>query len=211
MGETRGDNEPSMEEILASIRRIISEDSDPKRPSGSGGREAEVLDLTEMLTADGSVVSLASRRPGIATSGESQPTPESVKSEPAKPDAVKPDTVKPDTVKQDLRRPGGSSAVVHLSEKEHDPIMSEAEARASMISDTTLEASATSLGRLARAVRREAALRAFSGEEDRRIEDLVRESLTPMLRDWVDRHLPEMVDRIVREEIDKMVRRLQES
>jgi cell pole-organizing protein PopZ len=211
MGETRGDNEPSMEEILASIRRIISEDSDPKRPSGSGGREAEVLDLTEMLTADGSVVSLASRRPGIATSGESQPTPESVKPEPAKPDAVKPDTVKPDTVKQDLRRPGGSSAVVHLSEKEHDPIMSEAEARASMISDTTLEASATSLGRLARAVRREAALRAFSGEEDRRIEDLVRESLTPMLRDWVDRHLPEMVDRIVREEIDKMVRRLQES
>ena len=206
MGETRGDNEPSMEEILASIRRIISEDSDPKRPSGSGGREAEVLDLTEMLTADGSVVSLASRRPGIATSGESQPPPESVKSEPAKPDAVK-----PDTVKQDLRRPGGSSAVVHLSEKEHDPIMSEAEARASMISDTTLEASATSLGRLARAVRREAALRAFSGEEDRRIEDLVRESLTPMLRDWVDRHLPEMVDRIVREEIDKMVRRLQES
>jgi len=206
MGETRGDNEPSMEEILASIRRIISEDSDPKRPSGSGGREAEVLDLTEMLTADGSVVSLASRRPGIATSGESQPTPESVKSEPAKPDAVK-----PDMVKQDLRRPGGSSAVVHLSEKEHDPIMSEAEARASMISDTTLEASATSLGRLARAVRREAALRAFSGEEDRRIEDLVRESLTPMLRDWVDRHLPEMVDRIVREEIDKMVRRLQES
>ena len=31
MAETRGDNEPSMEEILASIRRIISEDSDPRR------------------------------------------------------------------------------------------------------------------------------------------------------------------------------------
>jgi cell pole-organizing protein PopZ len=207
MGETRGDNEPSMEEILASIRRIISEDSDPKRSSGNAGREAEVLDLTEMLTADGSVVSLASRRPGIATPGEPQTTPE-----PVKPDPAKSDTVKADTVKQDLRRPGGSSAVVHLSEKEHDPVMSEAEARASMISDTTLEASASSLGRLARAVRREAALRAFSGgEEDRRIEDLVRESLTPMLKDWVDRHLPEMVDRIVREEIDKMVRRLQES
>jgi|SRR5438093_2079985 uncharacterized protein len=196
MGETRGDNEPSMEEILASIRRIISEDSDPKRSSGTGGREAEVLDLTEMLTADGSVVSLASRRPGIPTPGEPQSTP---------------DPGQPDLVKQDLRRGGGSSAVVHLSEKEHDPVMSEAEARASMISDTTLEASTTSLGRLARAVRREAALRAFSGEEDRRIEDLVRESLTPMLKDWVDRHLPEMVDRIVREEIDKMVRRLQES
>jgi len=207
MGETRGDNEPSMEEILASIRRIISEDSDPKRSSGNAGREPEVLDLTEMLTADGSVVSLASRRPGIATPGESQTTPE-----PAKPDSAKPEPVKPDSVKHELRRAAGSPAVVHLSEKEHDPVMSEAEARASMISDTTLEASTSSLGRLARAVRREAALRAFSGgEEDRRIEDLVRESLTPMLKDWVDRHLPDMVDRIVREEIDKMVRRLQES
>jgi cell pole-organizing protein PopZ len=89
--------------------------------------------------------------------------------------------------------------------------MSEAEARASIVSDSTLDASAASLGRLARAVRREAALRAFSGEEDRRVEDLVRESLVPMLKDWVDRNLPDMVEAVVREEIEKMVRRLQES
>ena len=196
MAETRGDNEPSMEEILASIRRIISEDSDPKRSPGTGGQEAEVLDLTEMLTADGSVVSLASRRPGITTSGEPQSG-----SNPAK----------PETAEQGLGREGGSSAIKHFSEKEHGSAMSEAEARASIISDTTVEASATSLGRLARAVRREAALRALSGEEDRRIEDLVRESLAPMLKDWLDRQLPEMVERIVREEIEKMVRRLQES
>ncbi len=194
MAETRGDNEPSMEEILASIRRIISEDSDSKRPPEAGGREGEVLDLTEMLTADGSVVSLASRRPGIATSGEPLATPE-----PARPETAK-----------EPGREGGSSTMTH-SEKEPDPIMSEAEARAGMISEKTLEASATSLGRLARAVRREVALRALSGEEDSRIEDLARELLSPMLKDWVDRNLPEMVERIVREEIEKMVRRLQES
>jgi len=196
MAESRGDNEPSMEEILASIRRIISEDSDSRRSPESGGREAEVLDLTEMLTADGSVVSLASRRPGIATSGVPQSEPESARPEP---------------VKQDLGREGGSSAIVRFSEKEHDPAMSEAEARASIISETTLDASTASLGRLARAVRREAALRALSGEDDRRIEDLVSESLAPMLKDWLERNLPEMVERIVREEIEKMVRRLQES
>ncbi len=196
MAETRGDNEPSMEEILASIRRIISEDSDSKRSSESGERDAEVLDLTEMLTADGSVVSLASRRPGIATSGEPQSEPESAR---------------PETVKQDLGREDDSSAIVHFFEKEHDPAMSEAEARASIISETTLDTSTASLGRLARAVRREAALRALSGEEDRRIEDLVRESLAPMLKDWLDRSLPDMVERVVREEIEKMVRRLQES
>ena len=39
MAETRGDNEPSMEEILASIRRIISEDAEPRRGPGTGTRE----------------------------------------------------------------------------------------------------------------------------------------------------------------------------
>ena len=196
MAEPRGDNEPSMEEILASIRRIISEDSDPKRSPESAEREVEVLDLTEMLTADGSVVSLASRRPGIATSGEPLSGPE---------------PARPDTVKQDPGGEGGLSEMVNFPDKERDRVMSEAEARAGMISEKTVEASATSLGRLARAVRREVALRAFSGEDDRRIEDLARELLSPMLKDWLDRSLPEMVERIVREEIEKMVRRLQEN
>ncbi|HXV25993.1 MAG TPA: DUF2497 domain-containing protein [Alphaproteobacteria bacterium] len=196
MAETRGDNEPSMEEILASIRRIISEDSEPKRPPPSGAREGEVLDLTEMLTADGSVVSLASRRPGIEGSAETQ--------------AEKAAPAKPETGEEGAGREGGLSEIVHFSEQEHGSVMSEAEARASIVSDTTIDASAASLGRLARAVRREAALRAFSSEDDRRVEDLVRESLTPMLKDWLDRNLPQMVDRVVREEIDKMVRRLQE-
>ncbi len=195
MAETRGDNEPSMEEILASIRRIISEDSEPRRSPDGVGREGEVLDLTEMLTADGSVVSLASRRPGTGSSGEAQ----AEGADPARQDARK-----------SAGREGGSSAIVHLSEQEHEAAMSEAEARA-IVSDTTLDASTASLGRLARAVRREAALRALSGEEDRRVEDLVQESLAPMLKAWLDHNLPQLVDRLVREEIEKMVRRLQES
>ncbi len=196
MAETRGDNEPSMEEILASIRRIISEDSEPRRPPAGGAREGEVLDLTEMLTADGSVVSLANRRPGIEGLPETQPE--------------KADPASPKTGKEGAGREGDLSESAHFSEQEHGSVMSEAEARASIVSDTTIDASTASLGRLARAVRRETALRAFSGEEDRRIEDLVRESLAPMLKDWLDRNLPQMVDRVVREEIDKMVRRLQE-
>jgi hypothetical protein len=197
MAEARGDNEPSMEEILASIRRIISEDSDPRRSQPTGTREGEVLDLTEMLTADGSVVSLASRRPGASQQGEAQ-------SEAADPAGA--------AATRDAGREGGSSAQVHGSQQEHELVMSEAEARASIVSDTTVDASTVSLGRLARAVRREAALRAFSGgEDDRRVEDLVRESMAPMLKDWLDRNLSQMVERVVREEIDKMVRRLQES
>jgi cell pole-organizing protein PopZ len=198
MAETRGDNEPSMEEILASIRRIISEDTEPRRSSGAPGREGEVLDLTEMLTADGSVVSLASRRAGAAPGADAQGEP--------------PAPEQPSAAKQDAGREGGSSAKVQLYEQEHNSVMSEAEARASLVSDTAVDASTASLGRLARAVRREAALRALSGgDEDRRVEDLVRESMAPMLKEWLDRNLPQMVERVVREEIEKMVRRLQES
>jgi len=192
MAETRGDNEPSMEEILASIRRIISEDTEGRRTLGGAGRDGEVLDLTEMLTADGSVVSLASRRPGVGPAAEMATPPK-------------------ETAQPEPERKEGASAVFDRSEKEHKTVMSEAEARATMISDSTLEASTTSLGRLAKAARREAALRAFSGDDDRRVEDIIRETLSVLLKDWLDRHLPDMVDRIVREEIEKMVRRIQES
>jgi cell pole-organizing protein PopZ len=135
---------------------------------------------------------------GAGPQGDPQPEP----AEPARPESEK----------QDMGRGGGSSGKMHLSEQEHESVMSEAEARANIVSDNAIDASTASLGRLARAVRKEAALRALSGgEDDRRVEDLVRESLTPMLKDWLDRNLPQMVERLVREEIEKMVRRLQES
>ena len=57
MSERRSE-EPSMEEILASIRRIISEDAGA--PGAYGGppaeeRKDEVLELTDVLQEDGSV------------------------------------------------------------------------------------------------------------------------------------------------------------
>src|SRR5262249_52989659 len=90
MSDPRGQPEPSMEEILASIRKIISEESEgegasaeadseteaplrpiedvaPPRPAAPpprspAGADPDVLLLTEMVNDDGSVVSLASAR-----------------------------------------------------------------------------------------------------------------------------------------------------
>ena len=39
------------------------------------------------------------------------------------------------------------------------------------------------------------------------LEDIVREMLHPMLREWMDDNLPPMVERIVQKEIEKMARR----
>ena len=77
MSEPKRDDEPTMEEILASIRKIISED-DPgtapaaaadgtagadddlegSEPRGLDGGDPEPMELTQMVSEDGSVVDL---------------------------------------------------------------------------------------------------------------------------------------------------------
>ena len=49
--------EPTMEEILASIRRIISEDAEPGKAGSAAApsRDGEVLELTNVVHDDGSV------------------------------------------------------------------------------------------------------------------------------------------------------------
>jgi len=83
MSEPKRDDEPTMEEILASIRKIISEDDPdtaeaaPAAPATQGedapldadsvGDEAEPepepMELTQMVSEDGSVVDLRAERP----------------------------------------------------------------------------------------------------------------------------------------------------
>ena len=40
------------------------------------------------------------------------------------------------------------------------------------------------------------------------LEGLVREMLRPMLKDWLDTHLPEMVETMVKREIDRITGRV---
>jgi hypothetical protein len=71
MSEPKRDDEPTMEEILASIRKIISEDEpqtaeavpvaaagDTPLDADSDGEELEPMELTQMVSEDGSVVDL---------------------------------------------------------------------------------------------------------------------------------------------------------
>src|SRR5471032_1783155 len=75
MSDAKGQqHEPSMEEILASIRRIIAEDGDTTAPAAEAAEAAavvaavpapanaapfdDILELTDVVEPDGSVVSL---------------------------------------------------------------------------------------------------------------------------------------------------------
>jgi uncharacterized protein len=68
MSDAKSQPEPSMEEIIASISRIIAEDKRPgdnrtgeNKPSTAGaGEETDVLELTQAVNEDGSVRSVTS-------------------------------------------------------------------------------------------------------------------------------------------------------
>jgi cell pole-organizing protein PopZ len=67
-------------------------------------------------------------------------------------------------------------------------------------------AAAAALGELARTVagNRQAPVQRNGGLS---IEDVVREEMRPLLRDWLDQHLPAMVERLVRQEIERVIGR----
>jgi len=66
-------------------------------------------------------------------------------------------------------------------------------------------ASTTALAELARAVARERGI--GLGRGGLTLEDLTREILRTLIKDWLDQNLPYMIERIVKKEIEKMVNR----
>jgi hypothetical protein len=60
---------------------------------------------------------------------------------------------------------------------------------------------------LVRAVARDRAI--LLGNGGLTLEELVREILRPILKDWLDDNLPYMIERIVKQEIEKMVNRVE--
>ena len=177
-------SEPSMEEIIASISRIITDEKtsiEPVRPVP--GEKSEVLELTEVVDEDGSV----RRVPSEAGSSESRPTG--------------PATAVDHTAANATARSGP------------DPLGPEAEVeprlelgRERILSSATSGAAAAAfaqLGALPRDRRRESELPL--GGVDRTLEDIVRDMLRPLLQTWLDENLPGMVERLVREEIARVV------
>lgn len=76
-----------------------------------------------------------------------------------------------------------------------------------LVSDATFAASTAALSQLSRTARKD---KDFSFGGGRMVEDLVREALEPMLKEWLDANLQGIVERLVRQEIERMVRRAEE-
>ncbi len=73
----------------------------------------------------------------------------------------------------------------------------------SLLSETTSQATANVMAQLARhtAINDE-------GQDGVTIENIVREMLKPMLRDWLDKNLAELVQKMVARELDRISKRV---
>jgi len=160
-----GGGDPSMEDILASIRRILNEDDTGATPPAEPAPpDQEPLNLTEeMLVGRGS------------QKAEPQPQP------PA---------------------PEPLSATVPAAQPVPPPAPAGGE---SLVAPAVAAAASASVGHLLRAVAAERSSAVSRGGPT--IEDVVREELRPMLKEWLDQHLPGLVERLVRAEIERVVGR----
>jgi uncharacterized protein len=172
--------EPSMEDIIASIGRIIAEDnrSTPAiRPVR--GESGEILELTEAIDADGSVRHLAPVAASASAAGAGiEPSLAAARSE-REPDPPHTDPVSATK----LDRP-----------------------RERILSPATSGAAATAFARLGAAPRERRIEGDLTiGTADRTLEEIVRDTLRPLLQAWLNDHLPGLVERLVREEIGRVV------
>lgn len=207
--------EPTMEEILASIRRIISENDDPaatpaKAPVGKGAGAQQtigddgVLELTDAVGSDGKVVNIAAAK---AAAPINIPEPRATEEPPTMADPTEP-----------VARPNPIDVAVddvELAATEPAPKTP----RAAAADDALVGAAAATVSTSAFAALAHELSRKNGGDvtvgslpigSGRTLEDLVKEMIRPMLREWLDANLPGMVERMVKREIERLVHRAEE-
>ncbi len=253
-----------MEEILASIRRIIAEGEreaqeaggqrEPAQPAEaavaaraepaaepnlSEASQTEVLVLTEMVQDDGSVVSLPpttehaenqsdlpataagdapSSIPSFFTAIATAAAAEESTTEIWKPTtvdaaaAVEPDSM-PAAAPASSGEPAASPMVPDVPptttptpDEERIPVSAEGFKKPELVSEEALAASTAALSQLAHSVSR---TREPTPGQSKTVEELVREAVEPLLKQWLDTNLPRIVERMVREAIDRVVRRVE--
>ena len=201
--------EPSMEEILASIRRII-EDSD----SGAAETRKPAIDpIAPALDPEGEdgahfAENLTETRPG-----DPQPVAAFRPEPPVLVSALRADAVSAPRVEAASALHAGAPARIEppvfrsrvepasrqaeLMPRPAEPAPRPVEPAADIVSLATGQKVAAAFSELSEA---------FAAQRRRSFDELAEEMLRPMLREWLDDNLPTMVERLVREEIERIAR-----
>jgi cell pole-organizing protein PopZ len=176
-----------MEDILASIRRILNEDD---VPPGAALEDAapEPAQATEPAPpADDNGPLVLTEDMMVGGTPEPPPAPDP---EPPVVVVAEPPPLPPPAPLAPTPEPAPVAP----------PLSADA-----LLAPAVAAAAAASVSQLVRAVASERGSAVHRGGPS--IEDVVREELRPLLKEWLDQHLPGIVDRLVRAEIERVVGR----
>jgi cell pole-organizing protein PopZ len=206
-----------MEEILSSIRRIIAdEEADHARVDDDLGSAAhaealdhdsealdavadaeedgdeDVLELTRMVRESGEVVDLQSER--------ASPDPAIEDAEPA----FAEDDADQESALADHDRGGAFEDGPQI---EDEPVPSQPARNAELVSGTAATMATGAFAKLSQALQRTPEEISVAEGSGRTVEQFVEDIARPMLKEWLDEHLPAIVERLVQKEIQKISRR----
>ncbi|HSI01023.1 MAG TPA: DUF2497 domain-containing protein [Reyranella sp.] len=210
MSDAKGaNNDPSMDDILASIRKIISDDEARAQVSGSAAapstgpangeaapppRRDDVLLLTDLVDEPKTPPPRASARPVAMPPRRINPVSASEMPQPS---------IAPAPPPLAATSPGLSA----------EPAVKKPSSEPNLVEAGAAGVAASAFDRLSQAVQDSVpAPMAHDpgptvGSSGRSLEDIVKEMLRPMLKEWLDRNLPSMVERFVEREIVRLTRR----
>lgn len=185
-------SDPSMEEIIASISRIIAEDKHPaerrvgtKAPpdadASASGEGSDIFELTQVVNQDGSVRRVS-------------PWAEVAAAPPGAPGAS------PTSPAEATGHTESQPSRVHAALEPN--LDSDRERITSAATSAAAAAAFAELGALPQERRNQTEL--SLGGVERTLEVVVREMLRPLLQAWLDSHLPGIVERLVHEEIARV-------
>jgi len=189
-------NEPSMEEILASIRRIIADDQEALRPfepeEPRSSPLKNVLDIAESHVSPRLRAKPSEPVPGRWDRGEmafGDRSGDPSRDGTAEEFLILHEAQEPDPAPNAFHEPAQSGAA---------PAAAVEQAAAdALLSDEASASVSGTFGRLSASLR---------PSQPQTVEDLMKEMLRPMLKAWLDDHLPSLVERLVRAEIERVTR-----
>ena len=227
--EQREQHEPSMEEILSSIRRIIADEEAEEGPADDddlGAAEAQadalnedadalaeaaedddpddVLELTKVVRDSGEVVDLKAEGGAPATR---EPDSERAAWPAPAPDDHD-ETVEPAGLDGATDEEPVAAQPEAFNQEDTSAVQTKtATMGPELVSATAASAATGAFAKLSQAFQRTPEEESIADNSGRTIEQFVEDMIRPLLKEWMDENLPSIVERLVQKEIQKIARR----
>lgn len=225
--ERREQQEPSMEEILSSIRRIIAdeeaedgatddddlgaaeaesealnEDADALARAAEDEDADDVLELTKVVRDSGEVVDLKAEA-GRAPLTDDLPEADAADREPATAD----DQVELAALDAATGDEPGATSSEPLKQEDQPAVETKSAIRPELVSATAASAASGAFAKLTEAFQQTPPEESIADGSGRTVEQFVEDMVRPLLKQWLDDNLPPIVERLVQKEIQKIARR----